>query len=369
MIEKDTQTDVSYIANQLQDNEDPYKVPYEDFFTSTLNQYDEFDNEAWKKKTGYTCPNNPIFNNKMEGLESGLYLIAGESNSGKSAFMMNLLWDYAMHPENNLFGIYFSLDDMADKIIPRIISMNELIPISVSSKPERYKEFIELGEENCSLYQDWLDKRQQGLDKLRSLNKKFKIEDSVERDRNGKQIKLDCGEKILDYCIKLQDYIKGEDPEANIIVGIDSLFDLNFPSQNFKAGDDKALNDYIAKEVKRWSVEVLKVPIFGTVHLRKFDQKRRPNIADLKESGRYAYEANVVFIVYNDVSRNGQSASIYYTEPNSIEFLPIIEIQWAKNKQSSFKGRTYYHFVPNYSKTIECNQEEMNRFDSLIYTR
>lgn len=98
------------------------------------------------------------------------------------------------------------------------------------------------------------------------------------------------------------------------------------------------------------------------------DQRRRPNIADVKESGRYVYEASAVFVVHNDVSRNGQCASIYYTEPDSSEMLPIIEIQWAKNKKSSFKGRTYCHFVPNFSKVIECTQEETDRFNNLIYS-
>lgn len=347
------------IDDFLQEENNRYTVQNEDFFATSLDKYNEFDNKAWNKGEGYICPNFPIFNEKMEGLEAGLYLFAGESNTGKTCLLTNLLWDYCMHEPNKLFGIYFSLDDSTEEVIPRIISMNKLIPISVNSKPQRYQNKIDNGEENASIYQEWLSKRKEGLELLRNTCNKFKIEDGT---------KITCGEQLLDYCQKLQDYIKGLDKDANIIIGIDSLSDLTFPSKNFRSEDSKSLNDYIAKQVKRWAVEILKVPIFGSVHLRKVDQRRRPNIADVKESGRYVYEASTVFIVHNDVSRNGQSASIYYTTPESSEMLPIIEIQWAKNKKSSFKGRTYCHFVPNYSKVTECVKEENSRFDNLIYS-
>ncbi len=337
----------------------PYEVPFEDFFNTTIEQYDDFDTKAWAKGNGYSCPNFPMFDQKMEGLEKGMYLFAAESNCGKSALMANLLWDYCTNPDNNLFGIYFALDDTREEIIPRIIAMNELIPISVAAKPQRYQNKIDNNEEGSSTYIEWLSKRQHGLDILKSMNKCFKIEDGE---------RIDCGEKVLDYCKKLQDYVKGQDPNANIIVAIDSLFDLRFPSQRFRAGDDKPLNDYIAHEVKRWAKDILEVPIFGSVHLKKIDQKRRPNIADVKESGRYVYEASVVFIAHNDVGRSGQSASIYYTEPDKDEFMPVIELQWAKNKKSSFKGRTYYKFAPNYSKVVECTPEETDRFNSLLYS-
>ena len=48
-----------------------------------------------------------MFNDKMEGLEAGLYLFAGESNTGKTCLLTNLLWDYCMNETNKLFGVYF----------------------------------------------------------------------------------------------------------------------------------------------------------------------------------------------------------------------------------------------------------------------
>lgn len=348
----------TFLLDKLQEDS-PTTVKGEDFFNTTLSRYDKYEEDSWRKGSGYSCPNFPIFNEKMEGLTTGFYLFGGESNMGKSAMMTNLLWDYATHEENNLFGLYFPLDDTYSEITPRLISMIESIPISVASKPARYQQIIEDGLENSSYYQELLEKRKHGQEVLANFYKRFKLVDCEDEDNP-----ITCAEQIIDYCKKVKDYLQGYDPNYNLIVGIDSLFDLNFISKNFSS--DKQKNDYVSQEVKNWAKRDLDCPVFGTVHLRKID-RRRADISDIKESGRYVYDASATFLIHNDVSRNGQNASIYYTTPDSAEALPIIEIQWAKNKKSSFKGRTYCHFIPNYSKVIECDKKEADRFDSLIY--
>ena len=331
-------------------------VPDEDFFNTTASDYDSFDKKAWKKGDGYSAPNFPIFSEKMEGLESGLYLFAGESNHGKSAIALNLMYDLCTNPDNKLFGIYFSLDDTSQEIIPRLISMNELIPISVASKPQRYQNIINSGDPAGLEYNDMLEKRKKGLEHLKEMSKHFKVVDGT---------KIKCAEQIIDYCVKAQRYVKAYDSDWNIMVCIDSLSDMRFASRHFRT--DKELNDYIAQETKKWAVEILDIPIFGTLHLRKIDQRSRPKIDDVKESGEYVYEASVLFLVYNDVSRNKQAAAIYQVDDNSHEKIPVIELDWAKNKKSSFKGRTYHTFLSNYSKVTECSKERMDRFNTLIY--
>lgn len=274
-----------------------------------------------------------------------------------TAMAVNLLWDYCMHAANKLFGIFFSLDDSSGEVIPRIIAMNQEIPISAVSKPQRLQNKINLGDPNTGEYETWLEKRAAGIQFLKDNRNKFKIEDGE---------RIQCGEQILDYCKKAQLFVKAHDPDANIIVCIDSLSDITFASQSFKS--DKELNDYIAKQVKRWAVEILKVPIFGTLHLRKIEQNRRPTIADVKDSGRYAYEASTLFLVHNDVSRNKASAGIYTVAEGTQEKIPVIELDWAKNKKSSFKGVTYHSFFTNYSKVIECDEAIMDRFNRIRFT-
>ena len=327
----------------------------EDFFETTEEELDEFEEYTWNKGEGYKIPNYPILEQRLEGLESGLYLFAGESNSGKSATMMNLLFDIATHPENNLFGIYYSLDDSKYEILPRIIAMDQSIPISVASKPQRYQNKVDNAEEGAVIYQDWLDRRKQGLQRLRDLKEQFKVVD-------GNTIKN--AEQLHDHIRKVEVYLNAFDPDKKLIIAIDALNDIRFASKNYKPGNE--LNTAIAQTVKDWSVE-FDIPIFGSTHLRKLNQNRRPVLDDLKESSEYVYEASMVWLVYNDVSKNKQSANIYYNEEGVEEKKPIIELDWAKNKKSSFKGRTYHYFTPEMSKLSECDIDVMKRYDALVY--
>lgn len=344
------------LKGKKEPEKDKSKVDVIDFWGTSAAKYDAFDEAAWNKGNGYIAKNSPIFTEKLEGLDSGLYMFAGESNMGKTAVTVNLLWDFCTNPDNKLFGIYFSLDDSAQEAIPRIIAMDQRIPISVAGKPMRYQNLIDAGDERAEEYASMLEKRAKGLKHLKELSNHFRIEDGTT---------ISCAEQILDYCIKAQNYVKGIDPEYDIIVCIDSLSDMTFIDKSFKS--DKELNDHIAKQVKKWAVEILDIPIFGTLHLRKIEQNRRPTVADVKESGRYLYEASALFLVHNDVSRNKQAASIYSMSEDN-QFIPVIEIDWAKNKKSSFKGRTFYNFIPEFSLTTEASEERMDYWNKLIYS-
>ena len=315
-----------------------------------------FQQKARSRGTGYHCPSFPMFDEAMEGLQSGLYMFAGESNGGKSAYVLSLLWDFMAHEPNNLYLVFFTLDDTADDIIPRIISMNQDIPISVTSKPVMYENKCDVGDSRTALYEDWLKKSNDGLDGLIELGEKFTLLDGTD---------ISCGEEILEKCKDIKALIRMEDRDANIIVAIDSLMDIEWRDKSFKS--DKELNDYTAKQIKKWAVEILDCPIFGTLHLRKIEQNRRPTIADVKESGRYAYEASFLGLIHNDVSRNKNSATICVRDEED-NITPVIELNWAKNKVSSFKGMTYQTFVTNHSFVKECPREIADRFNKLIYS-
>lgn len=354
---------VKTILDFLKDEEE---VVMEDYYDLAQNIYDEFDANAHKKGHGYSCPSFPVFNEKLEGLEEGLYIFAGESNSGKTAIMTNILWGFCKHKENKLFGVYYSLDDNTDEVIPRLIAMNQKIPISVGSKPNRYKDYIVENKDTDDAevlakvtdYIEYLDKREKGLKQLRDSNKEFIILDRTT---------IKSFDQLLDHAKKVQAYVKRFDPENNIIVAIDSLADLMVTNQKFNT--DKERIDYVAMRVKQAANTELKIPIFTSYHVRKLNHNGRPVLDDIKESSRIVYEASIAFLVFNDVSKNKQAATIYSSSESESEKKPIIELDWAKNKKSSFKGRTYHYFVPDYSHVKECGRDAMSRFDSIIYTK
>lgn len=345
-------TSFSALENALKN---PYEIDMEDFAATTLEDMDSLEERCWSRGTGYIAPNYPMINEKLEGLEAGFYVFGGESNGGKTAVMMNLLWDYAAYKENKLFGLYFSLDDSSDEVLPRIIAKNQQIPISAVSKPQRLQDKINAAEEDALACQDLLDKRKTGIEEMKTNRFNFKVVD-------GRKIKN--AEMMHSYIEKMQVYVKTIDPEMKLIVAIDSLNDVRFAS--VKTTSDKERNDLIAKTIKEWAVD-LGIPIFGSAHMRKLNANRRPTLDDLKESIEYVYEASLTWLVHNDVSKNNQSANVYYHIEAEEEKQPVIELDWAKNKKSSYKGRTYCYFVPNQSRLLECPADDARRFNALIY--
>lgn len=342
---------VEEIINNLSRSE----APMEDFIEAGRAEYDDFESFAWRQGEGYSLPHYPITTDKLEGLSTGLYLFAGESNSGKSAAMINMLYDLATYSENNLYGIYYSLDDSKNHIIPRVISMNTRIPIWAASKPQRLRSRIDNLEPGAFTYQRWLSLREAELNRLKGLADHFRITDSN---------KIKSAEMLFDHMQKAMIYMRAIDPDRNLIVAIDALNDIRFADKKLKPGTE--LNAEIARTVKGWTSD-LNIPIFGSVHLKKINANRRPILDDLKESGEYVYESSLVWLVHNDVSKNKQNASVFYTEEGRDDKRPVLELDWAKNKVSSYKGRTYYLFSDNISRLTECDTDMSERFDALIY--
>ena len=337
-------------------DEDEEIVQAEDFFTVMVEDLNEFEEKSWNKGNGYKTPRFPMISDKLEGLDSGLYLLPAESNAGKSAMMMNIVEDLVMCEENKLFGLYFSLDDSKHEIIPRLIAMREGIRIGTVAKPQRAQNMINENHEEAQLLIDELAKREAGINNLKANSNKFMITDST---------KVKTLDEMKAYIERVYNYIKAIDPEMNLVVAIDSIKDIRLDDHyNIKTTNEAS--DFIAREVKHWTVE-FDMPIFSSVHLRKLNGNRRPTLDDLKDSNVLVYEASVIWLLFNDVSKNKQGAKLFYREEGKEEKLPVIEFDWAKNKKSSFKGRTFNYFSPEMSRAVECGIDASRRFNALLY--
>lgn len=337
-------------------NEDEEIVQAEDFFAVMAEDLDEFEEKSWSKGNGYKTPKFPMISDKLEGLDSGLYLLPAESNAGKSAMMMNIVEDLVMCQENKLFGLYFSLDDSKHEIIPRLIAMREGIRIGTVAKPQRAQNMINENHEEAQLLIDELAKREAGINNLKANSNRFMIVDST---------KVKTLDEMKAYIERVCNYVKAIDPEMNLVVAIDSIKDIRLDDHyNIKTTNEAS--DFIAREVKHWTVE-FDMPIFSSVHLRKLNGNRRPTLDDLKDSNVLVYEASVIWLLFNDVSKNKQGAKIFHRLENQEEKLPIIEFDWAKNKKSSYKGRSFCYFAPEMSRAAECNADAMRRFNALLY--
>lgn len=370
-IEEDVQLHSPTLFERLTTNSNKDKVETDkirmvNFFDVGRKTYEEFDERARKKGNGYKSPGYPMIEDKLEGWESGLYLFSGESNSGKSAAMMNLMKDMCTCEENNLFGIYYSLDDTKHEIIPRIIAMEQNIPISVAGKPRRYEELLEQADftnDNMAIIEEQLRARERGLAKLKSETSKFLIEDATSI-KNSSDIVNHI--KMVKTFLK-SFYINEGDVEKanniNVIIAIDALNDIKLDSKVYGKVKKDDSSEEVAKFVKNLAVE-FDIIVLASTHLRKLNGNRRPTLDDLREANTLVYEASVVWLVYNDVSKNKSGAKVYWNDNQ--EVAPILEMDWAKNKKSSYKGRTFNLFRPNWSQIKECSKQSMESFEQAI---
>ena len=327
-----------------------------DFFNNMAKDVDAFEEEAWSNKIGYDTPNFPSFTSGLEGWTAGFYVWCGLSNHGKTAIMLNIMEDLCSHEENKLFGIYYSLDDTRNRVIPRIIAMRETIPINVVAKPARYQKMVEDGHPDAFNISNLLVKRQEGLDNLKQDSNKLVIFEAEE---------IETIEDIYEKTEQIYHYVKSIDSEMNIIVGIDSLKDIIIEGSSKMTANERL--DVVSKKIKDLSKKFNCI-VFSSMHLRKLNGTRRPTLDDIKDSNILVYESDVCFLVYNDVSNNKQSAKIFYKDnEESIEKRPIIEIDWAKNKLSSYKGITFCNFDPSYSKCIESDENAALRYNAILY--
>ena len=252
------------------------KILATNFFENMANDIDEFDKVAWENKAGFDTPSFPSFTEGLEGWSPGFYCFAGAANMGKTAIMLNIMEDLCMNADNKLFGVYFSLDDSKNKVIPRIVAMRELLPINVVAKPGRFKQMIIDGHPDSINIATQLDRREEGLQKLKSESNRFVIFDSQE---------IRTIDDIYEKARQIYTYVKAIDEEMNIVIGIDSLKDIEIP--DLKLTTNERI-DMVAKKIKDLSIE-LNCITFASMHLRKLNGNRRPTMDDLKDSNTLEY--------------------------------------------------------------------------------
>ena len=332
------------------------KTQIQDYYNNLANDIDKFDDLAWKSKTGYDTPHFPSFTKNLEGWTPGFYTFAAPANAGKTALMLNIMEDLCTTESNKLFGIYFSLDDSKNKVIPRIVAMRETIPISAVSKPTRYKQMIDNGHEDTLLFNEYLTKRKEGLESLKADSNKMVIFDSTE---------IKTFTQLYDTIKNVYMYVKAQDEEANIVIAIDSLKDITLDDIKLDLSERMA---EVARRIKDISIEFNCI-VLSSMHLRKLNANRRAQIDDLREANTLEYELDVCFLVNNDVSRNKQSAKIFrYDDEQDTEKKPVLEVDWAKNKISSYKGVTFCNFSPEYNKCTEVSEVASSQYLLKLYS-
>jgi len=270
--------------------------------TETLGEHLKTKHERESKREagellGYGLNRLGEIAKKTDGIQPGLYIIGAYTTKGKTALATNLFLDLLLsNPETR--GIYFSLDDNRDVIINRFLGILTDIELN------RARRKLEDPEEKQKL--------EEGYEKLISLA------------GGGRLIIKDISE--VNHVDILEIEIRERVGEKLFVV-IDGLYNLETGNDY---GGIREENVGRANKIKAL-VDTYKIPLICTGELRKKtageDKNKPPSMDDLMETGKLAYNANLVWLLYPKEGKN------YEEDPE-----PVLILEYAKNKLSYFTG-------------------------------
>lgn len=294
---------------------------------SFVNEFQEkiFSGEAdqWGFTTGYDN-----LDRSMNGFpETGkLIVAAGNPNAGKSTFMANLYWRVLRNNwERGAAITLFSTDDDRRDVILRFISIETgiarnrlLIPRSLDST------------EQDQVAQAWNDLRffvEHGF---------LKVKDQT----NGTG---------LGFAKDLLMESRMEHPDRSHIFVVDSFHKL------FTSSEDLSEIEHISGVMQSIARQHLATVVL-VMEVRKTERARNPNYQDLKGSGKMAYDADWVGMVWNELhDKFGSTKHVWLKETSDggLEKQPIVRVPVQKSKLSAFKPMLEFKFDTHSGQFIE----------------
>jgi DNA primase catalytic core len=305
----------------------------------------DWDRSVWNRKgnlLGLKADKFPLFVKKMDGIQNMFYILAGETNLGKTTMLLNLAMDL-LRSNENIFILFFSVDDSLGQLLPRIVSLNTGVPINAIANP-KYK--IKLREDLSEEEKEKLLRlRGEEIEKLKTMSDRFAIKEESEAKRI---------EQLSKYIKIYKQISEGK----QLVVFIDNLHRLT----SYKKSDTRELYMMISDQLKYWKNQY-DIPVITTAELRKTNNVKRPIGDDIKECVDLQFDADFVGLLYGDYYKNSNTTLKFVRDVNAEDaFGPIVELNVAKNKTSSFKSKLYYKFYPELSKFIECTENERQEY-------
>ena len=318
--------------------------PTEDYELAMWQTIDDFETKAWSKKNKGLTTGFPLIDNAFDGgVHPGFIMIGGESNIGKTAFLSQMAWQISTL-NSNAYVMDFSLDDSMSDKLSRVAACAGKVIINAIKTPLNYTQ-----------YPLMLVRRKNALINIRNNVKNYRAYDAT-----FSTFIEDIEQEIERMLI----YFKSNNIDKQLVVCIDNFHDLN--TQSKPNMSDKEKYDFMAQ----WCADVsikYDIIMMCTGEFKKLNSTRRPVPDDLRESVKIKYEAKAILLVYNEVHYKGENANIYFTRNNNPFKQPIFEVQFAKNKFSTYKGRVFFEFFPEMAFMKECDATKQKDFTNQLY--
>jgi hypothetical protein len=298
------------------DDEEEESVTYEkDFADELIEQFKIDDARDPNKLLGFPLNKFRKLAENIDGIQTGFYFLGAESNVGKTAVLTNLALD-VVDSNPDVTVLYFSLDDSRIYTSYRCLSILTGFHINNVRKPDV----------NHTDYHTLQAQRNVLLDYI----------------RKGRLILKDLSEvNHMDHLLKCVDEFPNH---KKLVVFIDGLYNLEVD-----AGKNEGIrvqNIEKANKIKLIT-DKYRIPLIATGELRKklkTESKRsKPTMHDLMETGKFAYNANVIWL-------------LYLNDPDSInDQRQLLDLEYAKNKLSDFKGIQSLDFIRSTGTIKEIN--------------
>lgn len=315
-------------------------------FEKKINEYEEWVFNRKNELLGMPC-GFPRLTEALDGIQNALYLVAGRPNIGKTCFNLQLGYNIALHNER-VFVLVWSIDDNLKKVIPRLIATECGIPINVISNPiHKLKPEYGYNPEQIKMM---LEQREQAVNKIKSLSKRFVVKDIS----SGNSI-----EKIEKSVMTYRAITQTEDMQ--LVLFIDNFHKLT-TEKNIQ--DIRSKFTFLSEQVKR-ICNVYDIPVICTAELRK-SENIRPQEEDIKETVDLLYDADCIMLLHNEVHRIGEYESKVFFVDEEGNKKPILEVEVSKNKTSGFKGHQFFRFYTESSRVVECEQSESRKVRGII---
>jgi replicative DNA helicase len=323
------ESEVQYMATKICDRyevgkNDKNKAPSCDLEKFLLDCYEEEFNRDPDSLLGHKLDKFSGIQKKLDGIQPGFYIMAAETNIGKTAFLSNLFLDL-IKTNPDLCGVYFSMDDSKRDIRSKLISSEVKIPLTGGKKRQR----------------DPNDEKRK-----REMNDYL-----IELYQQKRMMLFDQGDLSSIIQVKaLAEQLAFK--EKKFFFAVDGLFNLNIGNYEYKREE----NIERANELKRIA-DIYNIPMICSAEVRKSVQKnkisqtkqtnRKLTLDDIMETAKYVYNANVVWLLSENDSSNSDEISL--------------ELRYAKNKLEKFKKCQTLIYQPDYGNVYEEKQLSIMR--------
>jgi DNA primase len=262
---------------------------------------------------GYKLSKFDSLTRELSGLQGGLYILGAYPNVGKTALMVSMMIDL-LKSNDDVSVAFFSMDDNRETIINRCLA------------------FLTDSEINT------VQHVQTDPIKKRHLDEAYDF--LFDYTRSGRLLMRDTSEITSMDDIEIE--VRQHPSVRKLAVFIDGLYNVTVDGTYNSIREENISRANAAKLLSKQ----FSIPVLTSAELRKKvsgeGRNSPPTMHDIMESGKYAYNADVVFLLYPQDQ-----------EQYDVQTLPYMTLKFAKNKLSSFRGEIGLQFSRAKSKFIE----------------